>query len=385
MKVAIVRERRAGETRVAASPDVVKKLAGLGFEVAIEAGAGEGAGVPDQAFADAGAQIAADAAQTLNGANVVLKVQRPMTPADGGVDELSMIPSSAILIGLLNPLVETGQFAGYGERHLTVFAMELVPRISRAQSMDALSSQANLAGYKAVLDAGIYYKRVMPMMMTAAGTVAPAKVLILGAGVAGLQAIATARRLGGVVSAFDVRPAVKEQVESLGASFVEVEGAGDAETSGGYAKEMGEDYKRRQAEAIHEALKKNDICITTAQIPGKPSPKLITAQMVADMRPGSVIVDLAVEGGGNCELTEYDQVVQADGVTIVGFANVAARLAADASALYARNLLNFLSPMVDTEQGAIAIDWEDEVIAGACAMRDGELVHPSLTAAQGGE
>ncbi len=385
MKVAIIRERRAGETRVAASPDVVKKLAALGFEVAIEAGAGDGAGLSDAAFAEAGAQIAADAAQTLAGANVVLKVQRPMTVADGGVDELSLMPPSAILIGLLNPQAEAGQFAGYAERHLTVFAMELVPRISRAQSMDALSSQANLAGYKAVLDAGIYYKHVMPMMMTAAGTVAPAKVLILGAGVAGLQAIATARRLGGVVSAFDVRPAVKEQVESLGASFVEVEGAGEAETSGGYAKEMDEDYKRRQAEAIHGALKKNDICITTAQIPGKPSPKLITAQMVADMKAGSVIVDLAVEGGGNCELTEYDQVVQAGGVTIVGFANVAARLAADASALYARNLLNFLSPMVDTEQGAIAIDWEDEVIAGACAMRDGELVHPSLMVAQGGE
>ena len=385
MKVAIIRERRAGETRVAASPDVVKKLAALGFEVAIEAGAGDGAGLSDAAFAEAGAQIAADAAQTLAGANVVLKVQRPMTVADGGVDELSLMPPSAILIGLLNPLAEAGQFAGYAERHLTVFAMELVPRISRAQSMDALSSQANLAGYKAVLDAGIYYKHVMPMMMTAAGTVAPAKVLILGAGVAGLQAIATARRLGGVVSAFDVRPAVKEQVESLGASFVEVEGAGEAETSGGYAKEMDEDYKRRQAEAIYGALKKNDICITTAQIPGKPSPKLITAQMVADMKAGSVIVDLAVEGGGNCELTEYDQVVQAGGVTIVGFANVAARLAADASALYARNLLNFLSPMVDTEQGAIAIDWEDEVIAGACAMRDGELVHPSLMVAQGGE
>jgi NAD(P) transhydrogenase subunit alpha len=378
MKVAIVTERQPGEARVAASPDMVKKLVALGLEVAVESGAGVGAGVADAAFAEAGAEIAGDAAATLAGAGIVLKVQRPMTPEDGGQDELALIPANAILIGLLNPLAAPGQFAAYGAKHLTVFAMELVPRISRAQSMDALSSQANLAGYKAVLDACIYYKRVMPMMMTAAGTVAPAKVLILGAGVAGLQAIATARRLGGVVSAFDVRAAVKEQVESLGASFVEVEGAEDAETAGGYAKEMGEDYRRRQAEAIHAALKKSDICVTTAQIPGRPSPKLITAEMVADMRDGSVIVDLAAEGGGNCELTEYDKVVQAGGVTIVGFANTAARLAADASSLYARNLLNFLTPMVDQEQKALAIDWEDEVIAGACAMRDGELVHPAL-------
>jgi len=378
MKVAIVKERRPGETRVAASPDMVKKLIAQGFEVAIETDAGAGAGVADEVFAQAGAAIAADAAATLAGAGIVLKVQRPMTPEDGGADELGLIPANAILVGLLNPLGKPEQFAGYAAKHLTVFAMELVPRISRAQSMDALSSQANLAGYKAVLDACIYYKHVMPMMMTAAGTVAPAKVLILGAGVAGLQAIATARRLGGVVSAFDVRPVVKEQVESLGASFVEVEGAKDAETAGGYAKEMGEDYKRRQSEAMDAALKKSVFCITTAQIPGRPSPKLITAQMIADMKPGSVIVDLAVEGGGNCELSEYDKVVQAGGVTIVGFANTAARLAADASTLYARNLLNFLTPMVDQEHKTLAIDWEDEVTAGACAMRDGQVVHPSL-------
>ncbi len=378
MKVAIVKERRPGETRVAASPDMVKKLVGMGLDVAVETGAGEAAGMLDAGFAEAGAEIVGDAAAAFGGAGVVLKVQRPITLDDGGQDELSMIAADAILIGLLNPLAEPNQFAGYITKHLTVFAMELVPRISRAQSMDALSSQANLAGYKAVLDACIYYKHVMPMMMTAAGTLAPAKVLILGAGVAGLQAIATARRLGGVVSAFDVRPAVKEQVESLGASFVEVAGAENAETSGGYAKEMDEDYKRRQADAIHDALKKSDICITTAQIPGRPSPKLITADMVADMKTGSVIVDLAAEGGGNCELTEYDKVVQAGGVTIVGLANTAARLAADASSLYARNLLNFLTPMVDQEQGGLAIDWEDEVIAGACAMREGELIHPSL-------
>lgn len=384
MHVAILKERRPGETRVAASPDMVKKLVALGAAVAVESGAGTAAGVPDAAFAEAGARIGADAADALAAADLVLKVRRPLTAGEGEVDELSMIPDGATLIGLLNPLVQTGQWEGYAAKGLTVLAMELVPRISRAQSMDALSSQANLAGYKAVLDACIYYKRAMPLMMTAAGTLAPAKVLILGAGVAGLQAIATARRLGAVVSAFDVRPAVKEQVESLGASFVEVEGAADAETSGGYAREMSEDYKQRQAAAIHEALKKSDICITTAQIPGKASPRLISAPMVMDMKPGSVIVDLAAEGGGNCELTQPDKVVSVEGRTIVGFTNMAARIATDASALYARNLLNLVQPFIDKESGALGLDFADEVIAGCCAMREGRLVHPTLTGQQGG-
>ncbi len=385
MNVAILKERRAGETRVAASPDMVKKLSAMGVAVAVETGAGTGAGVPDSAFAEAGARIASDAADALDAADLVLKVRRPMTAGEGEVDELSMIPDGATLIGLLNPLVQTGQWDGYAAKGLTVLAMELVPRISRAQSMDALSSQANLAGYKAVLDACIYYKRAMPLMMTAAGTLAPARVLILGAGVAGLQAIATARRLGAVVSAFDVRPAVKEQVESLGASFVEVEGASaDAETKGGYAKEMDEDYKRRQSAAIHEALKKADICITTAQIPGKPSPRLITAQMVMDMKPGSVIVDLAAEGGGNCEMTQPDKVVAVEGRTIVGFTNMAARIATDASQLYARNLLNLVQPFIDKDSGALNLDFADAVIEGCCAMREGRLVHPTLTGQQGG-
>ncbi|MDA0221669.1 MAG: Re/Si-specific NAD(P)(+) transhydrogenase subunit alpha [Proteobacteria bacterium] len=385
MHLAILKERRPGETRVAASPDMVKKLAAMGASVAIETGAGTAAGVPDTAFAEAGARIASDVADALDAADLVLKVRRPMAAGEGEVDELSMIPDGAVLVGLLNPLVQTGQWEGYAAKGLTVLAMELVPRISRAQSMDALSSQANLAGYKAVLDACIYYKRAMPLMMTAAGTLAPARVLILGAGVAGLQAIATARRLGAVVSAFDVRPAVKEQVESLGAAFVEVEGAtADAETKGGYAKEMDEDYKRRQSAAIHEALKKADICITTAQIPGKPSPRLITAQMVMDMKPGSVIVDLAAEGGGNCELTQPDKVVSVEGRTIVGFSNMAARIATDASQLYARNLLNLVAPFIDKENGALTLDFDDDVIAGCCAMREGRLVHPTLTAQQGG-
>ena len=256
-----------------------------------------------------------------------------------------------MLVGLLDPLGAPDQFRAYAARGLTVLAMELVPRIGRAQSIDALSSQANLAGYKAVLDACIHYRRAMPLMMTAAGTLAPAKVLVVGAGVAGLQAIATARRLGAVVSALDVRPAVKEQVESLGASFVEVEGGEDSETAGGYAREMDEAYRRRQAEALAAALARSDICIATAQTPGKPAPMLITEEMALAMKPGSVIVDLAVEGGGNCALTERDKVVEKGGVTVVGFANVAGRLAADASALYARNLLNLIEPFIDRERG----------------------------------
>ncbi len=384
MKLAILKERHPGETRVAASPDMVKKLVGLGLKIVIEKGAGLASGENDAAFTDAGASIAADPAQTLNGADVVFKVRRPVVEGEGETDELDLIPDGALLVGLINPLGDAGQFSAYAAKRLTVLAMELVPRISRAQSMDALSSQANLAGYKSVLDACIYYKRTMPLMMTAAGTLAPAKTLILGAGVAGLQAIATARRLGAVVSALDVRSAVKEQVESLGATFIEVEGSADAETAGGYAKEMDEDYKHRQVQVIHDTLRKSDICITTAQIPGRPSPKLITAAMVLDMKPGSVIVDLAAEGGGNCELTQIDQVVVTDnGVTIVGFANVAARMAADASSLYARNLFNLVQPFVDKENGNLTLDFEDDVIAGACAMRQGELVHPMLTKKEG--
>lgn len=381
MRVGIPKERRAGEARVAASPDMVKKLAGPGLEIAIERGAGEGAIMPDDAFAEVGVRLVAGLEALYGEADVILKVRRPLAPDEDGPDEVAMMKEGAVLIGLLDPLRHRDQARTYAARRLTVFAMELMPRLSRAQSMDALSSQSNLAGYKAVVDAAAAYGHLMPMMMSAAGTIAPARVLVLGAGVAGLQAIATARRLGAIVSAFDVRPAVKEEVESLGATFIEVSNAEgeQAQEVSGYAKEMSEDYRRRQTELIHETLTKTDIAITTALIPGKPAPRLITAEMVKDMKPGSVIVDVAVEEGGNCEFSEVDQVVRKNGVTIMGHANLPSELAPDASALYARNLLNFLIPMVDRDSGNLAIDWEDEIINGTLLTRDGEIVHPALT------
>lgn len=373
MKIAIPKERRAGEARVAASPDTVKKYVQMGFEVVVETGAGEGASIADSVYQDAGATIAADAAGAF-GADVVLKIQRPTD------EEIALFKDGAVLIAGLSALTNKDMVQKLADRKVTAFAMELVPRITRAQSMDILSSQANLAGYKAVLDAVHEFKRGVPMMMTAAGTVAPARFLILGAGVAGLQAIATAKRLGGVVHAFDVRPAVKEQVESLGGKFVEVdpEATKDAETKGGYAKEMSEDYKRKQAAKIAEVLAKTDIAICTALIPGKPAPVLITEDMVKGMRPGSVIVDLAVEAGGNCPLSEFDKVVVKHGVTLVGHGNVPARLAVDASTLFAKNLLNFISPLVDKESSTLKFNWEDEILKGSCVTRDGQIVHPAL-------
>ncbi len=380
MKIAIPKERRADEARVAASPDTVKKYVGMGFEVVVESGAGEGASLADASFVEAGATIAADAAAALKDADIVLKVARPLTAAEG-CDELALMKSGAILISHLAALQSQEQVAAYAKAGVTAFAMELLPRISRAQNMDILSSQSNLAGYKAVLDAAAEYGRAFPMMMTAAGTVPPARVLVLGAGVAGLQAIATAKRLGAVVYAFDVRPAVKEQVESLGGKFVEVEApAENAETSGGYAKEMGEDYKRRQAEKIAEVLKKTDIAISTALIPGKPAPVLITEEMVKGMRKGSVIVDLAVEAGGNCPLSEFGKVVEKHGVKLVGHANVPSRLAADASLLFAKNLLNFLTLSYDKEAKGLKINWDDEIIKGTALTRDGQVIHPALQA-----
>jgi len=376
MRIAIPRERRPGEARVAATADTVKKFKALGLDVVVEAGAGLGAAIADEEFRQAGAEIAADAPGTLAGADVVLKIQRPLE------DEVALLPEGAVLIAGLSALSNRPLVEALAARKVTAFAMELLPRITRAQSMDILSSQANLAGYKAVLDATDHFGRAVPMMMTAAGTIAPARFLILGAGVAGLQAIATAKRLGGVVYAFDVRPAVKEQVESLGGKFVEVdpEAAKDAETKGGYAKEMGEDYKRKQAEKIAEVLRKTDIAICTALIPGKPAPVLITEEMVKGMRPGSVIVDLAVEAGGNCPLSEFDQVVVKHGVTLVGHGNVPSRIAVDASALFAKNLLNFLTPLVDKQTHGLAFNWEDELLKGTCVTRDGRVVHPALTA-----
>ena len=377
MKIAIPRERRAQETRVAASPDTVKKLVGLGCEVAVETGAGAEAAYPDAAYKDAGAAIAKDAATACQDAQVVLKVRGPEA------FELAGLAPGTVLVAMLDPYRAGDEVTAIAAAGLTAFSMELMPRITRAQSMDVLSSQANLAGYKAVLDAAGEYGRAYPMLMTAAGRINPAKVLVMGAGVAGLQAIATARRLGAVVHATDVRPAAKEQVESLGAKFVAVEDEEfkQAETAAGYAKEMSDDYKRKQAELIAETLPKMDVVITTALIPGRPAPKLISAAMVESMKPGSVIVDLAVETGGNCELAEAGKVVAKHGVKIVGHLNVPGRLATDASMLYANNVFNFVSLLYDKESQALAIDWEDEIVTGTLVTKDGAIVHPALVPA----
>ena len=378
MRIGVPKEIVPGETRIAASPDSIRKFTALGVEVLVESGAGVGAQMSDEVLAEAGAHIVVDAKTVYGDAELVTKVRAPLCDGNAA-DELSFMNSDTVLVGLLSPLQQREQVGRYASHGVTSFAMELIPRISRAQSMDALSSQSNIAGYKAVIDAADHFGRILPMMMTAAGTVAPARVVVLGAGVAGLQAIATAKRLGGLVSAFDVRPAVKEQVESLGAKFISVDAdAGDAETAGGYAREMGDLYKARQAALIHETLTKQDICITTAQIPGKPAPELITEAMVKDMKPGSVIVDLAVESGGNCALSAYDQVVVRHGVTIIGHANYPARVPVDTSTLYARNLFNFIKPMVNQESHALEIDWEDEVVRGALLTKGGEVVNPVL-------
>ena len=313
MKIAIPKERRPGERRVAATPETVRKLVALGAEVAVETGAGAGAAIPDGDFTEAGAQVAGDAAAALGEADLVFKVQRPLGRGDEGADEVAMMKRGAVLVAMLAPYADRPLLDALAGAGITAFAMELMPRISRAQSMDVLSSQSNLAGYKAVLDATNEFGRALPMMMTAAGTIAPARVMVMGAGVAGLQAIATARRLGAIVSATDVRPVAKEQVESLGATFVMVESeeTAEAETEGGYAREMSEDYQRKQAELVRETLRKQDIAICTALIPGRPAPLLISEDMVKEMKPGSVIVDLAVEAGGNCELTKPGEVVEA--------------------------------------------------------------------------
>jgi H+-translocating NAD(P) transhydrogenase subunit alpha len=385
MKVAVVKERRAHERRVAASPDTVKRMAAMGLDIAAESGAGETAGFTDAAFAAAGATIATDAAAALADADVILKVQRPMIGSDGEIDELHPIKPGAVLIGLLQPLQHPGDAEAYAGAGINAFAIELVPRITRAQTMDALSSQANLAGYKAVIDAADEFNRAFPMMMTAAGTIKAARVLVMGAGVAGLQAIATARRLGAIVSATDVRAAAKEQVESLGATFVSVdeEAARSAETAGGYAREMSEDYQRRQREKITEALRRTDVVICTALIPGRPAPVLLTEPMVASMAPGSVIVDLAVEAGGNVEGSRPGEILTtANGVKIVGHLNFPSRIAADASQLYARNLLSFLGLIIDRE-GRLTIDPNDEIIKATLLTRDGAIVNSALTPAPG--
>src|SRR5512134_3262471 len=378
MKIAIPKERMPGETRVATSPDVVKKFVGLGLEVVIEQGAGEGAAMTDAEFRDAGAAIAEDEAAALRDADVVLKVQRPVI--DGTLNEVALLKPGAILVGHLAALFHPEDVRAYADARLTTFALELMPRISRAQSMDVLSSQNNLAGYKAVIDGAGEFGSALPMMMTAAGTVPPAKVFIMGVGVAGLQAIATAKRLGAVVTATDVRSATREQVESLGGKFIMVDESAmkDAETAGGYAKEMSEDFKRKQAEVVAEHVKKQDIVITTALIPGKPAPTLVTEEMVRSMRTGSVIIDLAAEAGGNCALTKPGEVVVEHGVKIVGHLNVPGRLAKDATALFARNVLNFITPHVNKEQKSLAFDWDDETVTGTLVTKDGKIVNPLL-------
>jgi len=380
MKIAIPRERRAGENRVAASPETVKKLKGLGLDVVVETGAGRGANLPDQTYADAGATIAPDAASALADADIVLKVQRPLVAGEGDLDELALLKRGALLFAILNPYNSRDHVAAYAAAGVNAFAMEFMPRITRAQVMDVLSSQANLAGYKAVVDAASEYGRAFPMMMTAAGTVPPAKAFIMGVGVAGLQAIATAKRLGAIVSATDVRPAVKEQVQSLGGSFVAVENEEfkQAETAGGYAKEMSDDYKRQQAALVAEHIKKQDIVITTALIPGRKAPVLVTREHVASMKPGSVIIDLAVEQGGNVEGSELGKVVTTEnGVKIVGHANYPSRIAESASLLYAKNLLAVLQSLHDKEKG-VTLNWDDEIVKAIALTRDGQIVHPAF-------
>ncbi len=379
MRIGIPKEIRSGEARVAISPETIKKLTAMNMEVVVEAGCGQGSCVTDEEYTAAGAQIAPDAAATLSDADLVFKVQRPMS-APEGTDEIALMKEGAILVGHLGALSNPNSINGYNTRKLTSFAMDLMPRISRAQSMDVLSSQSNLAGYKAVVDAATEHVSAFPMMMTAAGTVAPAKVFVMGVGVAGLQAIATAKRMGAVVTAYDVRPATREQVESLGGKFliVDEEAMKDAETSGGYAKEMTEEYKRKEREVIAGHVKQQDIVITTALIPGRPAPVLVTREMVESMKPGSVIVDLAVETGGNCECAERGMVAEHQGVRIIGYDNMPARLARDASNLFAKNILNFLSPHIDTESGSLNLDWEDETVSDTVLTRDGAVVNERI-------
>ena len=374
MKLAVPKETATGETRVAATPESVKKFKSLGLDVAVESGAGAAAHISDADYAAAGASVAPDAGAALADADIVLKVRGP------SASESSLIKKGAVVAALLAPHSEKAAIATLAGRGAVAFAMEFLPRISRAQAMDVLSSQANLAGYKAVIDAAAQFGRAMPMMMTAAGTIAPARVLVMGVGVAGLQAIATAKRLGAIVSATDVRPATKEQVESLGGTFVAVmdEEFKNAQTAGGYAKEMSPEYQAKQAALIADTIRKQDIVITTALIPGRKAPILVNEEMIKSMKPGSVIVDLAAEQGGNTPLTKPNEVVTVHGVTIMGYTNLPGRLAVDASSLYARNLFNFVSLLVDKKTGQLAIDWNDEIVKGALVTKDGNVVHPAV-------
>lgn len=374
MRVAVLSESDKVETRVAATPETVKKYIALGADAVVQSGAGQGAGISDADYEAAGAVIAPTATDAVKDADIVLKVRRPAKT------ELLGYKPGAILIGIMDPYGQDAALKALAAAKVSAFSMELMPRITRAQVMDVLSSQANLAGYRAVIDATGEYGRAMPMMMTAAGTVPAARVFVMGAGVAGLQAIATARRLGAVVTATDVRPAAKEQVESLGAKFVAVEDEEfkQAETAGGYAKEMSAEYQAKQAALVAAHIAKQDIVITTALIPGRPAPKLVSRAMVESMKPGSVVIDLAVERGGNCEIAVPGQVVDHHGVKIVGHLNVPGRLAASASALYARNLYAFVETLIDRETKSVAVKWDDELVRATCLTRDGAIVHTAF-------
>jgi NAD(P) transhydrogenase subunit alpha len=370
MRISVARESDPAESRVAATPETVKKLKTLGADVAVEPGAGVKSGVVDAEYVAAGAVVDAHA---MKDADIILKVRRPSEA------ELTGYKPGAIAIAIMDPFGNDAALAAMAKAGITSFAMELMPRITRAQVMDVLSSQANLAGYRAVIDGAAEYSRALPMMMTAAGTVPAARVFVMGAGVAGLQAIATARRLGAIVTATDVRPAAKEQVESLGAKFVAVEDDEfkQAETKGGYAKEMSKEYQAKQAALVAEHIKKQDIVITTALIPGRPAPRLISAAMVASMRPGSVIVDLAVERGGNVEGVNPGQVTEVGGVKIVGNSDPR-RLAASASSLYAKNLYAFLEILIDKKTKALAVNWDDDIVKATALTRGGAIVHPNF-------
>jgi len=374
MKIAIAKESDSGEPRVAGTGETVKKFKALGADVSVERGAGVKSGILDSEFEAAGATVGDNVTKD---ADLVLKVKRP-TP-----DEFKTYKKGAIVVAIMDPYGNEAALKQIADAGLMAFAMELMPRITRAQSMDVLSSQANLAGYRAVIEGAEEYGRCLPMMMTAAGTVPAAKVFIMGVGVAGLQAIATARRLGAIVTATDVRPATKEQVESLGAKFLAVEDEEfkNAQTAGGYAKPMSPEYQAKQAALTAEHIKKQDIVITTALIPGRPAPKLVSKEMVASMRPGSVLVDLAIERGGNVEGAEAGKVVTVGPAKIVGYVNVAGRLAASASALYAKNLLTFVETLIDKKEKKLAINWDDEIVKGTALTKDGAVIHPNFKGA----
>jgi H+-translocating NAD(P) transhydrogenase subunit alpha len=374
MLITVLSETGRREPRVAATPETVKKFIALGAKLVVQQGAGIASGIPDSDYSTMGATIVAGAEEAVRDADVILKVSRPTS------SELASYKRGALVIAIMDPFGNEAALEAMARAGITAFAMELLPRITRAQSMDVLSSQANLAGYRAVIDAAAEFGRALPMMMTAAGTVPAARVFVIGAGVAGLQAVATARRLGAVVTATDVRPAAKEQVVSLGAKFIAIEDEEfrRAETAAGYAKEMSKEYKAKQAALVADHVKKQDIVITTALIPGRPAPRLVSAEMVASMKPGSVLVDLAVERGGNVEGAKAGEVANIGGVKIVGHLNLAARITATASSLYAKNLYAFLEILIDKKASVLAINWDDEIVEGTLLTRDGAVVHPSF-------